>query len=587
MYSIQYFKKTTNVKRQHPASLSVLLLLLLLVQIFLLFTLNTVPATSRDALIQHLAIPKLYLQHGGIYEIPDLVFSYYPMNLDLLYTGALYIGSDILPKYIHMTFGLATAVLLYIYLKRRLSKKYACLGSLFFLSIPIIVKLSTTVYVDLGLIFFSTASLLLLFRWLENSCSTKYLILSGLCCGLALGTKYNGLLVLFLLTLFVPILFIRSPGQQTKGNAILATRSACLFFFFALLAASPWLIRNIIWTGNPIFPLYDNIFNPSAVPIVSTLKESSQPRGIFATRYVLYGENIWQLLMLPVRIFFEGMDNDPRYFDGRLNPFLLLLPFFAFPCRSTQNRLIRLEKTTFLAFSLLYFLFAFNTSVLRVRYLAPIVPFLVLLAMYGLHNIETKLKEHIAFNNKALTIWLFLICLMLSWNGIYIYQQFQKTEPLSYLSGRLSRDEYLANHLPEYKVIQYINTHLPDSAKILCIFMGWRGYYLDRKHVFDYQTNRQWLLAWLKEDAITIEEIVVRLKNKKISHLLIRRDLLANWLQHGTNSQQSLWKLFEKNHLMQLTSHQNYSLYKLNIYNRIGTTTLPPALHNDTLNLVK
>ena len=42
---------------------------------------------SRDALTHHLYLPRLYLQHGGIYEIPDLVFSYYPMNLDLLYIG--------------------------------------------------------------------------------------------------------------------------------------------------------------------------------------------------------------------------------------------------------------------------------------------------------------------------------------------------------------------------------------------------------------------------------------------------------------------------------------------------------------------
>ena len=43
--------------------------------------LNTLPPVSRDALTHHLAVPKLYLQHGGMYEIPELFFSYYPMNL--------------------------------------------------------------------------------------------------------------------------------------------------------------------------------------------------------------------------------------------------------------------------------------------------------------------------------------------------------------------------------------------------------------------------------------------------------------------------------------------------------------------------
>ena len=60
--------------------------------------LASVPPTSRDALTHHLAVPKLYLQHGGIYEIPWLEFSYYPMNLDLLYMIPLAFGNDIIPK---------------------------------------------------------------------------------------------------------------------------------------------------------------------------------------------------------------------------------------------------------------------------------------------------------------------------------------------------------------------------------------------------------------------------------------------------------------------------------------------------------
>ena len=54
-----------------------------------------VPPVSRDALTHHLAVPKLYLKHGGIYEIPALVFFYYPMNLDLLYMIPLYFENDI------------------------------------------------------------------------------------------------------------------------------------------------------------------------------------------------------------------------------------------------------------------------------------------------------------------------------------------------------------------------------------------------------------------------------------------------------------------------------------------------------------
>ena len=182
------------------------LVFLLIVSIIVL---ASVPPVSKDALTQHLAVPKLYLKHGGIYEIPFMPSSYSPMNLDLLYLIPLYFRNDIVPKFIHFSFALLTAWLIFNYLKRRISVFYALIGVLFFLSIPIIVKLSITVYVDLGLIFFSTASLLLLLRWIENGFPLKFLIISASFCGLALGTKYNGLITLFILTFFVPFLYSR------------------------------------------------------------------------------------------------------------------------------------------------------------------------------------------------------------------------------------------------------------------------------------------------------------------------------------------------------------------------------------------
>ncbi len=534
------------------------------------------PPFSRDALIHHLQIPKLYLQHGGIYEIPDLIFSYYPMNLDLLYMGALHLGNDILAKYIHMAFGLATAILLYLYLKKRLSSTYGYLGTIFFLSIPIIVKLSITIYVDLGLVFFSTASLLLLFRWLETRGRNRYLLLAGICCGLCIGTKYNGLLVLFILTFMVPVLFIRSQTDQAvdKKYPVAAVKAAILFCFAALMITSPWLIRNTIWTGNPMYPLYNGLFNPTVTEKVPTeeakeveaeevISKSTPVRGVFAKRYVLYRENIWQLLLLPVRIFFEGQDGDPRYFDGRLNPFLFLLPLISFLGIRQASRQIRLEKISLAAFSLFYFLFAFNTGVLRIRYLVPMVPFLVILSMYGLSNMELKVKQYVTNRKISGFIQLLPVVLLLIWNGSYIYQQFQDIKPFSYINGDLSRDEYLSKRLPEYKVMRYANKNLPASSNILCVFTGWRGYYLDRKHLFDHQGNQDSLLAWLKNPSMTSSQILQRLNTDNINYLIIRTDLFAQWLTDVGQSRITTWVNLENKSLTVLFAHNKYLLYKV------------------------
>jgi hypothetical protein len=547
------------MKRQHFLQAALALVVLCIA------VLACTPPFSRDALIHHLQVPKLYLQHGGMYEIPALKFSYYPMNLDLLYMAALWLGSDILPKYIHFFFALATALLLHWHLRRRLSNSHAWLGAVFFLSIPVIVKLSITVYVDLGLVFFSTAALLLLFRWLETK-RLRDLLLAGFCCGLGIGTKYNGLLVLFLLTFMVPLLFIRTQKQQQR-TAFPAVKAAAIFCFAALFAASPWLIRNAVWTGNPFYPLYNSFFSSFSTGQQADTaadneeaKQDSAVRGVFARRYLLYRENIWQLLLLPVRIFFEGQDGDPRYFDGRLNPLLLLLPMLAFVRRAEAQ--VRLEQIALAAFSLLYFLFAFNTGVLRIRYLVPMVPCLVILSMHGLRNLELLAERRLQKPRLLTAVWLVPVSLLLAWNGSYIWQQFQEVDPLSYITGRLSRDEYLSRQLPDYPIMQYANKNLPASAKILCIFMGWRGYYLDRPHSFDQHGNADGLLAWLKQPGMTVEQIGQRLKEKGFSHLLIRRDLLYNQLRQEEVSTQQLWVAIEQRHLLPLTSHLYYTLYQ-------------------------
>ncbi len=215
----QQFSMQTD---QWQQTVKIILLVLLATLLSAVFLLASVPPISRDALTHHLFVPRLYIEHGGIYEIPSIIFSYYPMNLDLLYMVPLYFGNDILPKFIHFTFALLTAGLIYGYLKKKLGRLWALDGALFFLSLPIIVKLSITVYVDLGLVFFSTAALICLIQWMETRFQWRWLVFSALSCGLALGTKYNGLVVLFLLTFFVPLIYI----SRQKKNLSLAAQTA-------------------------------------------------------------------------------------------------------------------------------------------------------------------------------------------------------------------------------------------------------------------------------------------------------------------------------------------------------------------------
>jgi hypothetical protein len=529
---------------------AVLVSLLTLVVICIVI-LASVPPVSRDALIHHLALPKLYLKHGGIYEIPSLKFSYYPMNLDLLYMIPLYFGNDIVPKFIHFGFALLTGGFIFLYLKKRTALPYAFLGVLLFLSIPVIVKLSTTVYVDLGLIFFSFAALIYLFKWLETGFKWKSLAASAICCGLALGTKYNALISFFLLTLFIVFIYSRMSAP-IHGKQIKALAYGAAFMLIAAAVFSPWAIRNFKWTNNPLYPLYNSWFNPHATEFQDVARppveqnsnedphaEIQPPKGRythFAIRKIVFNEKWWEIALIPFRIFFQGEDDNPKYFDGRLNPLLFFLPIFAFlHCRKDPSQL-KTEKKILLAFSILFILYAFFLTDMRIRYMSPAIPPLVILSMLGFNDLIHTINDRFSGQVQKIALIFthlslgFLLCL----NAAYIYQQFNYISPLDFISGRLSRDAYIERYRSEYAAIQFANKAVPEHGIILGIFLGDRSYYSNRAMVFHY---KKFFLNTIQQ-GLSSTEVVAILKNAGITHLIIRYDLFARWVENNFNERQ-------------------------------------------------
>ena len=526
---------TRYLSRENGFRLLVFTLFILIISVVVM---SIVPPVSKDALVHHLAVPKLYLRHGGIYEIPFMDFSYYPMNLDLLYMIPLYFGNDIIPKFIHFAFALLTAWLIFSYLKKRAGLVYGLAGVVFFLSIPIIVKLSITVYVDLGVIFFSFASLLLVMKWLQEGFRLKYLIYSGIMCGLAIGTKYTSLVTFALLSMFIP--FIYSRFSENKKRLFIKSILSCIIFVFTALAVfSPWMVRDCIWKGNPIYPLYNNIFNPpaSAAPAKTKVvaeKRAKHSTGLFTYRNLIYGESGVEISMLPLRIFFQGKDGDPQYFDGKLNPFLLIFTLFAFLPMKNMPETLKKEKVIMLAFSILFILMALFTTAFRLRYIAPIIPPLTVLSILGIKNLPVVLNGMSSRLNRSAgsisVALLFALCL--AFNASYIIKLFGRVNPLSYISGRINRDEYISKYIPEYPALKYINKNLPSGSKIFFIYLGKRGYYCDRDYVFD-----SGLLHRIIMKADNPGEILSGFQKRGITHLLVSYPIFDKWIKNNCSIQ--------------------------------------------------
>src|ERR1043166_2042050 len=451
-----------------------------------------VPPIARDELTHHLAIPRLYVQAGRIIEVPIAPYSYFPMLLEMLYTPWIPWGYDSFPKLVHALFGFLTGLAIFAYLSRRMNAVYGLLGFFFYISVPAVLRLIHEAYVDLGTLFYATAALFCLLCWREERDSTRWLALTALSAGFAAATKPNGLLGSFILFCS----FLLSVAREPKRSFGKISSELALFAFLAALPLSPWLAKNWFQTGNPFFPLLGSIFAAHGSGASGGSPGTYVDLGIFAKRGIFYGESWWEIAALPLRVFFSGRDNDPRYFDGVLSPILILLLPWAFKGKWAD------EKTFLFSFALLYFAYALFLADLRIRYILLIVAPLIALFAYGVFNIYLRIKQ---------PAYLFAALLIFAGFHIsYLWRYFQQVDPLSYLVGRETRTVYLSRVLPEYPVFEFINRQLPATAKIYLLFIGRRTYYCERDYFHDGGELPGFLLSALKsaQDPTDVEKLL-------------------------------------------------------------------------------
>jgi hypothetical protein len=379
--------------------------------------------------------------------------------------------------------------------------------------------------------------------------------MAGVCCGLGLGTKYNGLIVLMLLTALVALtVFRRSP--EGAGRPYRAMATSVLFLAVAGSMYLPWGIKNYLWTGNPVYPLFDQWFNAAAPYEVQSVPP-------LLLRKILYGESWWHILLVPLRIFFQGRDDVPQYFDGKLNPALLVLPVLAFWAvnRGTGSRQPAFEKSSLALFAIFYILFVFFQTNMRARYTGPAIACLVILSMFGLENLHLMMKKHWPGIRPGTNAGLsgLVLLVVFSGNVLYLVDQFQIVAPVPYLKGEVSRDQYIERFRPEYATIQYANRQLPAESRILALFLGKRGYYSERAMHFDIDQFHRAVQA-----SNRAEDMRRQIVEMGFSHMLIRFDMLDKWCHDNLNKKEKqMVNNFFQDGCKHLFSKNGHGLFQL------------------------
>ena len=176
----------------------------------------------------------------------------------------------------------------------------------------------------------------------------------------------------------------------------------------------------------------------------------------FAIRRMMFKESWAEIAFIPIRIFFQGQDDKPQFFDGKLNPFLLILPIMAFFAVNRRSLRQKKDLKLLMVFVGLFILIAFLRTSIRIRYIAPVIPPLIILSAFGCQNLERFFAER----GRLLLGRFLLYAVVISALGMnihYVLNQFRIVEPFSYISGKVSRDVYITYQRPEYPLFTYAN----------------------------------------------------------------------------------------------------------------------------------
>ncbi|MCA9432407.1 MAG: glycosyltransferase family 39 protein [Candidatus Omnitrophica bacterium] len=216
------------------------------------------PEVRSDPLRYHLRLAQQYAIRGGIEPLRENPWWAIPQYAEAVYSYGILLWNDTLAKLIHWTAGVGVLLGIYGWTNTRFGQNSAWWAVLFWVLTPKVSYEMTTTYVEMILTLWIFASLYFGHQALseaELEKSGMFLILSGFFLGIAFGTKYTALAVQGLPWFLFPLAYL----LKKQVPVMIRLRSITLAGVAIVLADSPWLLRNLYYTGNPLYPIYNHL----------------------------------------------------------------------------------------------------------------------------------------------------------------------------------------------------------------------------------------------------------------------------------------------------------------------------------------
>tara|TARA_R110001592_G_scaffold31886_3_gene111925 strand:+ start:56633 stop:58981 length:2349 start_codon:yes stop_codon:yes gene_type:complete len=250
---------------------------------------SMLPSTDYDVLEYHFGGPKEYYQQGYIGFLPHNVYTSFPFLTEMLTLQSMTLKGDWFSgaqagKLVLMSFAIFTALGIFTMARHWFGSAAGWIAATVFLTNPWTYRMSIIAYTEGALSFYLLASLLSLIltiavlqKWKANSNDAaddsaarasrlpgelwSWALLTGLLAGSAMSTKYPGVLSVVIplgLTLLGFSWVLLKEDRSLRWSATF--KLGMLFAAGTLITVGPWLLKNLVETGNPVYPLLYSVF---------------------------------------------------------------------------------------------------------------------------------------------------------------------------------------------------------------------------------------------------------------------------------------------------------------------------------------
>lgn len=413
--------------------------LLLVVLATLLATLA--PPSSMDAVVYHLRAPHAFLSSGTWVPLTDIVQSFQPLYIEMLFGHGMALADDVLASLVHWALGVCAIATAGAW-SRRLGGS-ALWGMLIFGVSAIFTWESTSAFIDLGLACFTSLALL----WATRAeVGAPSWILAGIFSGLAAGSKLTGA--------FGAALAAGAALYAAAPNWRLGRRRFVAIGAMAAALAMPWYVRNLLAMGNPFYPVGNSLLG--------------RPAPLLSSVFYGYGNDLFHLLRSPFELLWHGEAFDKGWSLGPA--YLALLPMgIVLTARAKVGR-------TAAASLALWWVFWFLSSQ-QTRLLLPVAPIAAGMAAVGARwalSAATRPLRWAAAGTLAVAGVFGVVVALLT-----------ATVNARAATGMESASTFLRRNSWHYIAFEKANQLLPADARVAVVGYGANNlYYLDREALY-------------------------------------------------------------------------------------------------------